>query len=66
MSEYNKTTQKIINFDYVTKKSIKDHNSKWLLIPNHPYTILITEDSGSEKTSSLFNSISHQPDIDKT
>ena len=49
MSEYNKTTQKIINFDYVTKKSIKDHNSKWPLIPNHPYTILITEDSGSEK-----------------
>ena len=36
------------------------------LIPNHLYTILITEDSGSEKTSSLFNSISHQPDIDKT
>ena len=34
--------------------------------PDHPYRILIVGGSGSEETNSLFNSINHQPDIDKT
>ena len=33
--------------------------------PDHPYRILITGVWGSEKLNSLFNLISHQPDIDK-
>ena len=34
-------------------------------IPDHSYRILIIKGSGAGKTSSLFNLISHQADIDK-
>ena len=34
-------------------------------IPDHPYRILIIEGSGSGKTNSLFDLISHEPDFDK-
>ena len=34
-------------------------------IPDHPYRILIVEDSGPTKTNLLFNLLSHQSDIDK-
>ena len=47
----------MINFDDVTKKSIKTNNPNWPQIPDHPYRILI---------HSLFNLISEQADIDKT
>ena len=57
--------QKVIKFDDVTKEYIKEHNSNWPKIPDHPYKILICGDSGSGKTNSLFNLISHQPNIDK-
>ena len=56
---------KIINFDYITKEDIKDHNPKWSQIPDHLYKLLRSGGSGSEKTNSLFNLISHQPDIDE-
>ena len=36
----------------------------WLQIPDHPYRLLIIGGSGSGKTNSLFNLISHQLDID--
>ena len=52
----------MINFDDVIKEETKKHNLNWSQIPNYPYRILITEGSGTGKTSSLFN---HQPDIDK-
>ena len=55
----------MINFDDVTKEDIKEHNPNWLQIPDHPYWILIIGGSGSGKTISLFNLISHQPDTDK-
>ena len=55
----------MINFD-VTKENIKEHNSNWPQILDHPYRILIIGGSGSGKTNSLFNLINHQPDIDKT
>ena len=55
----------MINFDDVTKENIKEHHPNWPEIPDHPYRILIIGDSGSGKTSSLFNLISDQEDIDK-
>ena len=40
-------------------------NKKWSYIPDHPYRILITEGSKSEKINSLINLINEQNDIDK-
>ena len=57
--------QKINNFDDVTKENVKEHNSNWLQISDHPYRTLIIGGSRSGKTNSLFNLINHQPDIDK-
>ena len=57
--------QKLINFDDVVKENIKDHNPNWPKIPHHSYRILIIGGSGSGKTSSLFNLINQQSDIDK-
>ena len=55
----------MINFGDATEENIKEHNPNWPQIPDHPYRILILGCSGSGKTNSLFNLISHQPDIDK-
>ena len=65
MQQCNKTMQKMIKFVDVTKENIKEHNLDWPQIPDHPYRILIIVNSGSGKTISLFNLISHQPDIAK-
>ena len=55
----------MINFDDVTKESIKKHNQNWSQIPDYPYRILVIGGSGSGKTNSLFNLINQEPDIDK-
>ena len=55
----------MINFYYVTKENIKEHNPNWPQIPDHPYIILTIEDSGSGKTKLLFILINEEPDIDK-
>ena len=55
----------MINFDDVTKEDIKNHNSNWPKIPDHPYSILIIGGYESGKTNSLFNLINQEPDIDK-
>ena len=55
----NKTTQKLINFDDVTKENIKEKNPNCSQIPNHPYIVLIIRVSRSGKTNSLFNLIIH-------
>ena len=55
----------MINFDHVTKESIKKHNINWLQVPDQPYRIFIIRCSGYGKVNSLFNLISHQPNIDK-
>ena len=55
----------MINFDDVTKENLKEHNPNWSQIPDHPYRMLIIGGSVSGKTNSLFNLISHRPDIDK-
>ena len=55
----------IFNSDDITNEN-KEHNKKWLYIPDHRYRILIIGGSGSGKTNALFNLISQQDDIDKT
>ena len=39
----------MLNFDYITKENIKEHNPKWAETPDHPYRILIIGGSGSSK-----------------
>ena len=41
----------MFNFDYITKKDIKDHNPNWPETSDHPYRILIIGGSRSEKTN---------------
>ena len=55
----------MINFDDVTKENIKEHNPNWPQIPDHPHRIFTIAGSGSGKTTSLFNLINQQSDIDK-
>ena len=55
----------MISFDDVTKENIKEHNLSWAQILDHLYRILIIQSSGSVKANALYNSISHQPYIDK-
>ena len=55
----------MINFDDVIKENIKEHDPIWPQTPDHPCRILIIGGSGSGTTNSLFNLISHLPDIDK-
>ena len=62
---YNKTIQKMINFDDIAKENTKQHYPNWPQIFDHPSRILIIGGPGSEKTNSLFNVINQQPDIDK-
>ena len=57
--------QNMINFDDVTEENIKEQNSKWPQFPDHLYRILIIGGSGSGKTNSLFDLVSHQPEIDR-
>ena len=59
-----KQCQKWLKFDDVIKK-LKKTNVNWPQIPDHPYRELIIGGSGSGKTNSIFNLISHQLDIDK-
>ena len=39
----------MINFDYITKENIKQHNPIWSEIPDHPYRLLIVGGFGSGK-----------------
>ena len=60
IKQYKKT-----NFDNATKEIIKEHNTNWPQIHDHPYWILIIWGSGSWTANSLFNPIDHQPNIEK-
>ena len=42
--------QKMITFDDVTKKNIKQHNLNWPQIPDHSYRILKIGGSGSRNS----------------
>ena len=53
----------MFNFDYLTKEDIKEHNSNWPEIPDHPYRMLLVGGSGSGKTNALLNLINNEPYI---
>ena len=53
----------MFDFDYITKEDIKNHNSNWSEIPDHPYRILIIGGSGSGRANALLNLKNHGPDI---
>ena len=55
----------MFRFDYITKEDIKESNSNYPEIPDHPYRILIIGSSGSGKTNALLNLTNHEPDINK-
>ena len=55
----------MMNSDNVIKENIKEHNLNWLQISDHHNKLLIIGGSGSGKTNSLFNLLSHPPNIDK-
>ena len=57
MYQHNKTIQKTIKNDDVTKKNIIKHNLNCSQIPDHPYRILIIGASRSGKTNALRNLI---------
>ena len=48
------------NVDDITNEHNKEHNEKWPYIPDHPYRMLVIQDSGSWKTNALFNLIKEQ------
>ena len=54
----------MINFDYITKEDIKEHNTNWPTIPDHSYRILMIGGSGSGKTNALLNLIKQEDDDD--
>ena len=55
----------MINLDSITNENNKEHDEKWLFIPDHPYGIFIIDGFGSGKTNALLNLIKEQDDIDK-
>ena len=47
----------MINFDDYTNENKTEHNPKWPYTPDHPYSILTADDSGSGKTNALLTLI---------
>lgn len=57
------SNRKMINYDYIKKENIEEHNRSWLWILNHTYRILIIARSASGAASVLFNLIKQQDDV---
>ena len=53
----------MINFAYVTKITVKEHNPNSPQCPDHPHRILKIGDSGLEKRKALFNLILYATDL---
>ena len=53
----------MFSLDNITNKNNKEHNEKWLYIPDHLYRILIIDGSGSEKTNAFLNLIKEQNSV---
>ena len=49
----NKNNTKMINFDHITKESIKERNPNWPKTSDHPYIILRIRSSGSPSRTIL-------------
>ena len=64
MYQYNKTKRKVINYNDVQKKNMKDHNPSWQQCPDHSYRILIIGGPWSAKANALLNLIKEQDDDD--
>ena len=56
-------TLQMINLDSHTNESNREHNEKWLFVPNHLYRILIIGEKG--KANALLNLIKEQNGISK-
>ena len=50
----------MFNLDGITNENNKEHNKKWLFIPDHSYRILMIGGSRLGKTNALLNSIKKQ------
>ena len=57
--------QKMVNVDGITKENIKQYHPNWPQILGHPFRVWMVGGSGSGRTNSLFNLITHQPEINK-
>ena len=54
----------MINYDNVTKETIKNHNPNWPQVPDYPQLILILRGSGSRKTNVFLDLIKQKDDND--
>ena len=52
----------MVNYDYIIKENMKNHNPNGPPSPDHSYRILIVGGSGSGKTNALLNLIKQQDD----
>ena len=55
----------MINFGNVTGEEINKHNLNCSETFDHPYIILLTDQSSSERTIALLTLINHEPGVDK-
>ena len=55
----------MFNLDDIANENNKEHNKKWLYIPDYSYKMLIIGGSGSGKTNALLNSIKEQDGMTK-
>ena len=67
LEDYTNENKTVFYTDDLEYKAILNYvNLKSPYIPDHPYRILLTGDSGSGKTNALLDLIYNRPDVDKT
>ena len=55
----------MLSLDNITNENNKEHNKKWLFIPDHPYRMLIIGGFRSGKTNALLNLIKSRVTLTK-